>query len=65
VQWVRRVHAELPGGSAEDHRWQGEAYQRLVCDGLGACIGHCPQGAISTEEREAEAYDEKSVMETS
>jgi ferredoxin len=35
----------------------------LFCDGLGACIGHCPEGAILFEEREAEAYDEKKVME--
>jgi NAD-dependent dihydropyrimidine dehydrogenase PreA subunit len=35
----------------------------LFCDGLGACIGHCPEGAIKIEEREAEAYDEKRVME--
>lgn len=35
----------------------------LFCDGLGACIGHCPMEAITTEEREAEAYDEKRVME--
>ncbi len=35
----------------------------LYCDGLGACIGECPVGAISFEEREAEPYDEKKVME--
>lgn len=35
----------------------------LFCDGLGACIGRCPQGAIIIEEREAEAYDERKVME--
>ena len=35
----------------------------LFCDGLGACIGDCPRGAITTEEREAEAYDEAKVME--
>ncbi len=34
----------------------------IFCDGLGACIGHCPQDAITTEEREAETYDEKKVM---
>ena len=34
----------------------------LFCDGLGACIGECPLGAITTVEREAEAYDEKTVM---
>lgn len=35
----------------------------LFCDGLGACIGHCPVDAISIEEREAEPYDERKVME--
>ena len=34
----------------------------IFCDGLGACIGHCPQDAITTEEREAEEYDEKKTM---
>ncbi|ADZ10200.1 4Fe-4S ferredoxin iron-sulfur binding domain-containing protein [Methanobacterium lacus] len=35
----------------------------LFCDGLGACIGTCPQGAIEIEQREAEEYDERKVME--
>ncbi len=35
----------------------------LFCDGLGACIGECPLGAIRIEEREAEPYDERRVME--
>ena len=35
----------------------------LFCDGLGACIGTCPVGAIAIEEREAEAYDERKVMD--
>ena len=35
----------------------------LFCDGLGACIGECPVGAITIEEREAEPYNEKKVME--
>jgi len=35
----------------------------LFCDGLGACLGTCPEGAIEIEEREAEAYDERRVME--
>jgi len=34
----------------------------LMCDGLGACIGHCPQDALTITEREAEAYDEVTVM---
>jgi ferredoxin len=35
----------------------------VYCDGLGACLGRCPQGAIAVEEREAEKYDERKVME--
>ena len=35
----------------------------LYCDGLGACLGECPQQAIELEEREAEAYDERKVMQ--
>ena len=35
----------------------------LFCDGLGACIGHCPEDAIEIEEREAEPYNERLVMQ--
>jgi len=35
----------------------------LFCDGLGACVGNCPEGAMTVTEREAEPYDEASVME--
>lgn len=35
----------------------------LFCDGLGACIGDCPVGAITLEERETAPYDESAVME--
>lgn len=34
-----------------------------LCDGLGACVGECPRGAITVIEREAEAYDERRVIE--
>ena len=33
------------------------------CDGLGDCLPACPTGAITFVEREAEAYDEKAVIE--
>lgn len=32
------------------------------CDGLGDCLPACPTDAISFEEREAPAYDEKAVL---
>ncbi len=35
----------------------------ILCDGLGACIGTCPEDAIIVEEREAEPYDERKVMD--
>jgi len=34
----------------------------VYCDGLGKCIGECPVGAITLEEREAESYDEKTII---
>jgi len=34
----------------------------VYCDGLGACLGECPNDAITIDEREAEEFDEKSVM---
>ncbi len=33
------------------------------CDGLGDCLPACPVDAITFEEREAPAYDEKAVLE--
>ena len=35
------------------------------CDGLGACLGHCPEDAITVIEREAEDFDEKAVEASS
>jgi ferredoxin len=35
----------------------------IYCDGLGACLGECPRGAISIEEREVEAFDEEKTQE--
>lgn len=32
------------------------------CDGLGDCLPACPTNAITFEEREASAYDEKAVI---
>jgi ferredoxin len=31
------------------------------CDGLGVCLGECPQGAITIEERAAEHFDEEAT----
>jgi len=34
-----------------------------LCDGLGNCLGTCPKGAITIEERPADQFDEKAVEE--
>ena len=33
------------------------------CDGLGACLGDCPRGALIIVEAETEQYDERGVIE--
>ncbi len=35
----------------------------IYCDGLSACLGHCPQGAITIAEQEGEAFDERAAHE--
>jgi len=32
-----------------------------LCDGLGACLGHCPMDAITIERRTADEFDEEAV----
>lgn len=53
---------DCPEGALQIIDSKARLVSDLFCDGLGACIGTCPKGAISTEEREAEPYDELCVM---
>jgi len=34
-----------------------------LCDGLGACLVHCPMDAITVEERQADEFDERAVLQ--
>jgi len=52
-----------PEGALQLIEGKARLVSDLFCDGLGACIGHCPEAAILVEEREAEPYDERKVME--
>lgn len=36
--------------------------KEIYCDGLGACLGACPTGALTIEEREAEAFDAEATQ---
>lgn len=52
-----------PEGALQIIDGKARVVSDLFCDGLGACVGYCPEGAIEIEEREAEPYDERRVME--
>ena len=54
----------MPGGALQLIDGKARLVSDLFCDGLGACIGTCPEGAISVVEREAAPYDENAVMDT-
>ena len=54
---------ECPEGAIQLIDGKARLISDLFCDGLGACIGSCPFDAITIEEREAQDYDEKRVME--
>jgi NAD-dependent dihydropyrimidine dehydrogenase PreA subunit len=54
---------DCPEGALQLIDGKARLVSDLFCDGLGACMGTCPEGAISVIEREAEPYNEKTVME--
>jgi len=52
-----------PEGALQVIDGKARLINEAFCDGLGACIGDCPEDAIEIIEREAEPYDEKTVVE--
>ena len=54
---------DCPEGALQLIDGKARLVSDLSCDGLGACLGTCPEGAISVIEREAEPYNEKTVLE--
>ncbi|HEQ72652.1 MAG TPA: 4Fe-4S dicluster domain-containing protein [Spirochaetia bacterium] len=53
---------DCPEGAIQMINGKARLVSDLFCDGLGACLGACPEGAITIREREAEPYDETTVM---
>ena len=50
-------------GAIEMINGKAKLVREDYCDGLGDCLPACPVDAITFEEREAPAYDEKAVLE--
>ena len=59
---LRDCIVNCPEGALQLIDGKARLVSEVACDGLGACIGHCPFGAITVEEREAPPYDERSVV---
>lgn len=54
---------DCPEGALQLIDGKARLVSDLFCDGLGACIKSCPVDAIRVEERDADQYDERRVME--
>ena len=48
-------------GAIEIIDGKAKLVSEIYCDGLGACLGHCPQDAITVEKRDAAQFDEKAT----
>ena len=63
MQWLWKLYPKLPGGAIQVIDREAGLISDIFCDGLDACVGECPTGAIKVVEQEAEPYDERKVME--
>ena len=43
--WI--PYSTMCEGGPSNHRWQGTPYRGKFFDGLGPCLGHCPEDAIT------------------
>ncbi len=60
---MRRVRSPLRGGAIRIIDGKAKVVQEELCDGAGFCLGVCPEGALSIEEREAPGFDEAAAAE--
>ena len=61
VRRLRAVRNGLAEGAIEIRDGKARLVAESYCDGLGACLGECPQDAIRVMERDADAYSEELV----
>jgi MinD superfamily P-loop ATPase len=59
MQRVRGVCPSCAEGALQIVNGKAKLISETYCDGLGACLGHCPQDAITVEERAAAEFDEE------
>jgi NAD-dependent dihydropyrimidine dehydrogenase PreA subunit len=50
-------------GALEIRDGKAKIIKEIFCDGLGACIGECPQGALEIVVKESEPFDEKATVD--
>ena len=63
VQRLRPVHPNCAEGALQIIDGKTRIVNDAYCDGLGACLGRCPQDAITIIERKAPEFDEEAVHE--
>ena len=63
MQRLRSMHTRLRRRSIQIVDGKARLVKDVYCDGLGACLGKCPQDAITIIQREAEEFDEKAAEE--
>jgi ferredoxin len=61
VRRLRPMRPQLRRGALKIVDGKARLVSDVYCDGLGACLGHCPRGAVSIVEREAPEFSEEAV----
>ena len=63
--WALLVASQIPllahEGAIQMMSGKAHLVSEVYCDGLGACLPHCPTGAITVVQKESAAFDEKAV----
>ena len=60
---IHKIYICSKKGALEIIDGKAKVVNDVFCDGLGACIGDCPEGALKIIEREASKFNEKAVEE--
>ena len=64
MQWLWYLCDRMSRGAIDIIDGKAKLVREHFCDGFGDCLPGCPTGAITFEEREAPAYDEAAVKQS-